>query len=142
MKQKYPEWGCEIQADVITATAYIAQLLESGKLQVVATLFPQYDFARIIGGVGSAIIMVAIIPVSQSVGAMFTERGMSQAKGLQYGFIAVTVVLTVLGTLAFQCAAYTKERVKQPSDEAKGFIDNVKIMWGCMPIGGTMTVWV
>lgn len=33
MKQKYPEWGCELQADVVTATAYIAQLLESGKLQ-------------------------------------------------------------------------------------------------------------
>ena len=33
MKQKYPEWGCEIQADVVTATAYVAQLLQEGKLQ-------------------------------------------------------------------------------------------------------------
>jgi Fe-S oxidoreductase len=34
MKQKYPEWGCEINADIITATAYMAQLLQDGKLQV------------------------------------------------------------------------------------------------------------
>lgn len=89
--------------------------------------------ARIVGGIGSGIIMLSIIPVSQTVGAKFTEGGMSQAKGLQYGFIVVTVILTVIGTAAFQCSAYAKERVKQPSDDAKGFIDNVKIMWGCKP---------
>lgn len=32
MKQKYPEWGCEIKADLISATAYIAKLVEDGKL--------------------------------------------------------------------------------------------------------------
>ena len=32
MKQHYAEWGCEIQAEVITATAYVAKLLEEGKL--------------------------------------------------------------------------------------------------------------
>ena len=34
MKQKYPEWGCEIQAEIVTATSYVSQLLESGKLSV------------------------------------------------------------------------------------------------------------
>lgn len=34
MKQKYPEWGCEIKAEVVSATAYVAELLESGKLTV------------------------------------------------------------------------------------------------------------
>ena len=34
MKQKYPEWGCEIRADVVTATSYVAQLLQDGKLTV------------------------------------------------------------------------------------------------------------
>lgn len=32
MKQHYAEWGCEIKNEVTTATAYIAGLLESGKL--------------------------------------------------------------------------------------------------------------
>ena len=33
MKQHYGEWGCEIQTEVFTATAYVAQLLESCKLE-------------------------------------------------------------------------------------------------------------
>lgn len=36
MKQKYPEWGCEIRMDVTTATAYVAKLLEDGKLEAKA----------------------------------------------------------------------------------------------------------
>ena len=32
MKQKYPEFGCEIHQDITTATAYVAKLLEEGKL--------------------------------------------------------------------------------------------------------------
>ena len=32
MKQHYAEWGCEIKAEVVTATAYVAKLLEEGKL--------------------------------------------------------------------------------------------------------------
>lgn len=33
MKQQYPRFGCEIQAEIITATEYVAGLLESGRLQ-------------------------------------------------------------------------------------------------------------
>ena len=36
MKQKYPEWGCEIQVEVSTATAFVAKLLEEGKLEAKA----------------------------------------------------------------------------------------------------------
>ena len=36
MKQKYPEWGSEIRTDVVTATAYVAGLLEQGKLEAKA----------------------------------------------------------------------------------------------------------
>ena len=36
MKQKYPEWGCEIKTDVTTATAYVAKLIASGKLEAKA----------------------------------------------------------------------------------------------------------
>jgi len=32
MKQKYPEFGCEIRQDIITATAFVSKLLEDGKL--------------------------------------------------------------------------------------------------------------
>ncbi|MDF2484224.1 MAG: Fe-S oxidoreductase [Herbinix sp.] len=32
MKQRYPEWNCTINADVVTATSFIAGLIEEGKL--------------------------------------------------------------------------------------------------------------
>ena len=32
MKQKYPEFGCEIRQDIITATVFVSKLLEDGKL--------------------------------------------------------------------------------------------------------------
>lgn len=34
MKQKYPEWGCEIKADVISAVSFVEKLVEDGKLIV------------------------------------------------------------------------------------------------------------
>lgn len=33
MRQKYPEWGCEIGAGVTTATAYVAGLIAEGRLE-------------------------------------------------------------------------------------------------------------
>ena len=32
MKQQYAQWGCEIDAEVVTATAFVAKLIEEGKL--------------------------------------------------------------------------------------------------------------
>lgn len=32
MKQRYPEWNCEINAEIFTATSYISKLIEEGKL--------------------------------------------------------------------------------------------------------------
>ena len=32
MKQRYAQWGCEIAAEVVTATEFVAKLIESGKL--------------------------------------------------------------------------------------------------------------
>ena len=34
MKQKYGEWGCEIKAEMVSATSFVAELLEYGKLTV------------------------------------------------------------------------------------------------------------
>jgi len=33
MKQRYPEWGCEVKADVETVTSFISKLIEDGKLK-------------------------------------------------------------------------------------------------------------
>ena len=84
------------------------------------------SLARIVAGIAGALTLLTIVPISQSVGASFTAGGMTQSKGLQWGFIAVCGIFTVVGSLMFQCAAFAKERVEQPSDEHKGFIENVK----------------
>ncbi len=123
----YILWGMTYTAGDIPIWGITALMTENDKDR--AKLL---GLARVVGGVGGGVVLVALIPVSQSVGAAFAES-MGQAKGLQMGFIAVCGGLTVLGSLLFQCAAFAKERVTQPSDEHKGFIDNVKIMWNCKP---------
>lgn len=34
MIEKYPEWDCQIHAEIVTATSYVAKLLEQGKLKI------------------------------------------------------------------------------------------------------------
>ncbi len=36
MKQQYAQWGCELKAEVVTATAYVAKLIAEGKLEAKA----------------------------------------------------------------------------------------------------------
>lgn len=38
MKQHYAQWGCEPSAEIVTATAYVAKLIEEGKLSAKADL--------------------------------------------------------------------------------------------------------
>lgn len=89
--------------------------------------------SQIMAGIGGGIVMLSILNVSQILGNHLGEKWNDNAKGLQWGFIIIALLLSVFGTVLFQCAAYTKERVKQPSDEHKGFVDNIKIMWSCKP---------
>lgn len=34
MKQKYPEWGCEVKADIVSAASFVANLVEEEKLVI------------------------------------------------------------------------------------------------------------
>ena len=88
--------------------------------------------ARIVAGIGGGIIMLCMLPASQSLGNTFGKT-MGTSKGLQMGFIVVAIVLTVVSCGLFQLSAFAKERVVQPSDEHKGFLQNIKIMWDCKP---------
>ena len=124
----YILWGMTYTAGDIPIWGITSLMTESEKDR--ASIL---SLARIVAGIAGALILLTIVPISQSVGASFTAKGMTQSKGLQWGFIVVCGVLTVIGSLMFQCAAYAKERVEQPSDEHKGFVDNVKIMWACKP---------
>ena len=90
--------------------------------------------ARIAGGIGGGVVMLTVISVSQNLGNVFKEKyGLSTNDAMQWGFIVFCGVLTVAGCLLFECAAFTKERVRQPSEERKSFTDNIRIMWNCVP---------
>lgn len=124
----YILWGMTYTAGDIPIWGITSLMTESEKDR--ASIL---GLARIVAGIGGGIVLIAIIPVSQAVASALTAKGMESSDGLQWGFIIVCSILTVIGSLLFQCAAYAKERVKQPSDEHKGFIANIKIMWACKP---------
>ena len=124
----YILWGMTYTAGDIPIWGITSLMTESEKDR--ASIL---SLARIVAGIAGALVLLMIVPISQSVGASFTANGMTQSKGLQWGFIVVCGIFTVVGSLMFQCAACAKERVEQPSDEHKGFVDNVKIMWACKP---------
>lgn len=124
----YILWGMTYTAGDIPIWGITSLMTESEKDR--ASIL---SMARIVAGIAGAAILLTIVPISQSVGANLTAGGMSQSKGLQWGFIIVCGAMTVIGSLMFQCAAFAKERVVQPSDEHKSFVDNVKTMWACKP---------
>ncbi len=123
----YIMWGMTYTAGDIPIWGITSLMTESAKDRE-----KLLGLARIIAGVGGGIALLGVMPASQAVGGIFSKT-METNDATQWGFIVVCGIMTLIGSLLFQCACFAKERVKQPSDEAKGFIANVKIMWGCMP---------
>lgn len=90
--------------------------------------------AKIAGLIGGSFVVVIIIPMSQMVGNILTERLGDNTKGLQYGMIAVTAVLTLFGTVLFQLTGlFTRERVQRKETRKIPVKDNFRIMWQCRP---------
>lgn len=89
--------------------------------------------ARIFGGVGAGIVMLAFVQISQSVGTALESKTDSKAAAQQYGFIIVAVIVTIVGSLLFQLAGiFAKERVAQ-SEERYTMKENFKLMWSNEP---------
>ena len=122
----YILWGMTYTAGDIPLWGITSLMTESNKDRE-----KLLSLARIVAAIGGAAVMFSVVPLSQTVGAMFTEGGMSQKDGLQWGFIVACGIMSLVGCGLFQCAAFAKERVSQPSDESKTFLQNVKIMWAC-----------
>ncbi|MBE6774474.1 MAG: hypothetical protein E7544_09690 [Ruminococcaceae bacterium] len=123
----YIMWGMTYTAGDIPIWGITSLMTESSKDRE-----KLLGLARIIAGIGGGIALLGVMPLSQAVGLKL-EASMETKDATQWGFIIVCGAMTLLGSLLFQCACFAKERVKQPSDAHKGFIDNVKIMWSCMP---------
>lgn len=93
------------------------------------------SYARIAAGIGG--IMVLITTIGQAVGSLFqkgidTTDTVAMNNAMQKGFVLAAVVCTVIGTVLFQCAAYTKERISL-TEERHTLIENIKLMWQNKP---------
>lgn len=98
------------------------------------------SLARIVAGIGGGAVMLLFVKIGQSIGGMLegSVTGVDSQSAVRNiaqrrGFIITAIVVTIVATALFQCAAYAKEHVKQPSDEKKTIKQTFEIMWGCMP---------
>ena len=79
------------------------------------------SLARIAGGIGGGITLLAIIPLSLAFGEKLTASlGISAANGERWGFFLGALLFAVIGTILFQLGGFkVKERVasteKKPS---------------------------
>ncbi len=90
------------------------------------------SLARIAAGLGGAVVLLSIIPASQAIGNAITKAVGNSEIAMQYGFIIMAVVLTVISTLLFQCAGAVKERVPQ-SERHYTLKENFQVMWCNVP---------
>ena len=82
-----------------------------------------------VAGIGGALGFV-MTPIAQALAPMMPGN---TAQALQWAFIVVAIVLAIVGTILFQCAALAKERVDCEEEKKRGIVDNFKIMWANKP---------
>ena len=92
------------------------------------------SLARIAGGVGSAIVVVAIQPVSIAIGQYLTNnRGFTYNMGQRYGFLLGAAIFAFLGCALFQLAGiFVRERIRV-SEKKNTMGQNFKLMWTNKP---------
>ena len=91
------------------------------------------SYARIAGGIGAGVTIVAIQPLSLALGKSFAPHLGSAAAGERMGFIATAAIFAVAGTAAFQMAGlFARERIPA-SRESHSLKENFKLMWNNKP---------
>lgn len=83
--------------------------------------------------VANLAISYIFIAVAQAIGNVFTAKGATHGDGMQYGFIVFAVLVTVITYPILQCGAYAKERIPTLSEEKRGFVGTIKVLWTCKP---------
>lgn len=123
----YVLWGMSYTAGDIPLWGITALMTDDEKDR--ANLL---SLARIAAGLGGAVVLLSIVPVSQALGEALTEAVGDVSTATQYGFIIVAVVLTVISTVLFLCAGAAKERVPQ-SERHYTLKENFMTMWKNKP---------
>ncbi|MDR3216539.1 MAG: glycoside-pentoside-hexuronide (GPH):cation symporter [Clostridiaceae bacterium] len=91
------------------------------------------SFARIAGGIGSGVVLLAMQPAALGLGDMLAPSVGGAAQGERFGFLIVAAGLALVGAALFQiCGFVVKERIpsvgKKPSLK-----ESFKIMWRNKP---------
>lgn len=86
------------------------------------------SYARIVGGIGGGIALLAMQPVSLAVGKLIGDSINNSAQGERYGFLIAAAMFGIIGYVLFQlCGFKIKERI--PSKGKKYTLkENFKIM--------------
>lgn len=91
------------------------------------------SLARICGGIGGGIALLALQPLALSVGQSLESRFEDAHTAEQYGFIVVAVIATLISVLMFQMAGLgIKERIT-PSEKTYTVKQNFQLMWRNKP---------
>ncbi len=123
----YILWGMSYTAGDIPLWGVTALMTDDEKHR--ASLL---SLARIAAGLGGALVLLTIVPISQELGKALATSVGNVSTANQYGFIIVGVVLTIISTLLFQCAGAVKERVPQ-SERHYSLKENFQVMWRNKP---------
>lgn len=94
------------------------------------------SLARIFGGIGGAVTLLAMQPLALGIGEALTNTsigGGNPAMGERYGFLIAASIFAIVGCGLFQlCGFFVKERI--PASDTKYTLkDNFKIMLGNKP---------
>ena len=86
------------------------------------------SLSRIIASIGAAAVIVSIVALSQA-----ANEALGENTNAQKGFIIVSIAMTVVASILFECAGLgTKERVPA-GDERKTMAQSIALMWKCRP---------
>lgn len=90
--------------------------------------------ARVVAAIAGGAIMLSMQSAALGLGGIFTSKfAISAPEGEKYGFLAMAIILSIIGTAMFQVAGLkVKERI-EPSQEKTNLKDNLKIIAGNKP---------
>lgn len=90
--------------------------------------------ARVVAAIAGGVIMLSMQSASLGLGNIFTEKfGITAPEGEKYGFLAMAIILSIIGTAMFQVAGFkVKERIEPPKEKTN-LKDNLKIIVGNKP---------
>ena len=138
----YVLWGMSYTAGDIPLWGVTSLMTEDAKDRAKAL-----SLARIVANVGAVGMLVQFLaaPLQETVASLYykikgidiaisPELELNNATKLQYSFIFLAVIITIIACVMFQFSGLSvKEKVHQEKKESPSMKDNFKTMWRCLP---------